>query len=366
MVDRGRHTGEVRVGGGPPLETFGHGVRRGGELVRPEGLQQSWVRDDHPDVRARPLVGAGRVEVRPESGDVDRGVRRGVHAVDVGQRADIVGQGGDRPHVGPRAEDVARRRNRDQPGPFRQQRAVLRDRELTRRYVDFGPAHRDVGPGGGLNPRADVRVVVQPGDHDLVAGPPCVGQRAGQPVGQRGHVRAEDDALRVAAHEVGHGLAAAGHDGAGALAGREGPARVADPGPGRGGDGLDDCLGHLCPGGAVQVGVPVAERRIGGAHRFYVKGHGAHASTSDGNALGRTERGRATGATGAERERAKVRETGRAQGSQSGSRPNMRSRVSQTSPSTGAATSRPAASAGRTCGVPSHQPSNTISGAAGR
>ncbi len=279
VVHGGRHAGQVRVGGSPQLETFGHGIRRGGELVRAEGLQQGGVGDDRPDVRAGPLVGAGRVEVGPEGADVDRRVRGGVHTVDVGQRADGVGAGGDRRDVGPRAEDVARRRDRDQPGPLRQQPAVLRDGQLPRRYVDFGPPHPGFGPGGGLNPRAHVRVVIQAGDHDLVARPPRVRQGGGQPVGERGHVRAEDDAVRAAAHEVGDGPATAGHDGAGPLAGREGPARVADSGPDRGGDGVDDGLGHLRSGGAVQVGVSVAERGVGGANRFCVEGHATHACT---------------------------------------------------------------------------------------
>jgi hypothetical protein len=36
--------------------------------------------------------------------------------------------------------------------------------------VELRPAHGGAGPLGGQHPRPDVRVVVQPGHHDLVAG----------------------------------------------------------------------------------------------------------------------------------------------------------------------------------------------------
>src|SRR5215471_7368844 len=54
-------------------------------------------------------------------------------------------------------------------------------------------AHQTVAPRGGLHPRPDVGVVVEPGYHDLVPPLPAPGQRLGEPVGEGGHVRAQDD-----------------------------------------------------------------------------------------------------------------------------------------------------------------------------
>ena len=159
---------------------------------------------------------------------------------------------------------------------------------------------------------------------------------------------------RAAAHEVGeHGPATAGHDGAGPLAGREGPARVADPGPGRGGDGVDDGLGHLRSGGAVQVGVSVAERGVGGADRFCVeRSRGPCLHLWRGNALWRSERAPA-----------QAGQLGACSG-QPGSAEHPEQRLPRVARHR-RDQSRPAASAGRTCGRPARQPSDTISGSAG-
>src|ERR1700722_19594332 len=80
-------------------------------------------------------------------------------------------------------------------------------------------------------------------------GPPPRGRGAGEPVGERGHVRPEDHAVGLGAGQVGHGSAALGHDAVRATAGRERAAGVADPGPVGLRDGLDDRRGHLGPGG---------------------------------------------------------------------------------------------------------------------
>ena len=61
---------------------------------------------------------------------------------------------------------------------------------------------------GGQHPRPDVGVVVQPGDHDLVARAATLGQRAREVVGQLGHAAAEDDAAGIGAEQVGHRRAA--------------------------------------------------------------------------------------------------------------------------------------------------------------
>ena len=55
-----------------------------------ERLEQRRAGDDSADVRAGPLVGARRVEVGTERGDLDGAMRRRVHTVDIGERADLV------------------------------------------------------------------------------------------------------------------------------------------------------------------------------------------------------------------------------------------------------------------------------------
>ena len=87
---------------------------------------------------------------------------------------------------------------------------------------------------------------------DLVPPLPAPGQRFGQPVGEGGHVRAEDDPVRAGSGQVGQGLAAFGHDGAGAAAGRQGAPDVAEAGPVGVGDRVDDRRGDLGAGRAVR------------------------------------------------------------------------------------------------------------------
>ena len=84
----------------------------------------------------------------------------------------------------------------------------------------------------------------------------------------------------LAAGQVGQGLAALGHDGAGAAAGGEGAPDVADPGPVGVRDGLDDRRWDLCARGAVQVGVAVAQCRVSRPDGFYIKGHELETLTS--------------------------------------------------------------------------------------
>ena len=47
---------------------------------------------------------------------------------------------------------------------------VLLGRQLAGRRVELRPPHRRAGRLGRLHPRPHVRVVVEPGHHDLVAG----------------------------------------------------------------------------------------------------------------------------------------------------------------------------------------------------
>jgi hypothetical protein len=103
--------------------------------------------------------------------------------------------------------------------------------------------------------------VVEPADHDLVAAPPVLAQRPGHPVGQRGHVRAEDDAGRDGAHQVGDGGPRAGDQLLGAGGGGEHPTAVGDRHPHGLGHRAHHGLRHQRPTGAVGVHQAVGEPR---------------------------------------------------------------------------------------------------------
>ena len=273
MLHGRRQAGQVGERQGAPLEPFRHLIRRRPQLVRPQRLQQSGIGDDRADVRARPLIGARRVEVGTHGPDVNRPVRGRVHAVDVAERACRADGGRDSGHIRPGADDVAGRGDRDQPGPRREQPGVLPGRQLARGPVDLGPPDDRARPVGGLHPRPHVGVMVEPGHDHLVAWPPARCQRRRQPVGQGGHVGPEYHAIGPAAGQVGNGAPGLGRDLVGPPAGREGAARVADPGLLGGADRLDDRSGHLGACRAVEIGVAVSQRRVRRADGSHVKAH---------------------------------------------------------------------------------------------
>ena len=182
---------------------------------------------------------------------------RPVHAVDVGERAGCVSLAGDGGHVGPSTEDIARRRHRHEPGAVRQQVVVLSNRQLTGPQVHLRPPYGDAGALRGLNPRPNVRIVVEAGDDDLVSRRPAGRQGPRQPVGEGRHVRPEDHPGPIAPDEVGDGLAAFVGDGPGPLARRECPAAVGETGGISTRDRLDDAGRQLRPSRTVKVGITI-------------------------------------------------------------------------------------------------------------
>jgi hypothetical protein len=182
-------------------------------MQSPEQLR---IRDDRPGVGTEQLVGGTGVEVGAERRDVGGRVRGRMDAIDVRQRANRVGTIRDRADVGSGSDQVRRRRHRDEPRALADHTVEDLGGKLTRGRVDFGPANLRAGAPRRPHRRPDVGVLVQRGDHDLVAGPPLAGQRVGDVERQRGHVRAEHHSVRRAADQIGdrparcrHGLDAA-------------------------------------------------------------------------------------------------------------------------------------------------------------
>ena len=177
-----------------------------------QGLEQRRVGGEHPAVRPHELVGRAGPEVGAQRGQVDRGVGGGVHPVDPVQGAHLVGQVGDPADRGAGADQVRGAGRGDQPGALGEHGGHGIRRQLAGGGVEVDPAHGGADRLGDLHPGPDVRVVVEAGDDHLVAGPPVLGQRAGEVVGERGGAAAEHDAARVGPEQVGQGGAAVGDD----------------------------------------------------------------------------------------------------------------------------------------------------------
>ena len=142
--------------------------------------------------------------------------------------------------------------------------------ELAGRGVEVDPA--DGGPDrlGGQHPRAHVGVVVEPGDDDLVARAPALGQGAGEVHGQLGHRPSEDDPGRVGGEQVADGRP--GRDD-GCLGVALGGRRVAAVGQGRD-QHVVHRLGHDV--GRLRAARPVEVGRAGAGPLLQLREVGSH------------------------------------------------------------------------------------------
>ena len=166
------------------------------QLVDRQILEQRPPRPQDADVRAEHLVRRKREKIAVPRLYVDRPVRREVHGIDEHQSAGIVSPAANRRHVVDGADRVggdadrheARARTELPPQTVQIERAVF--------GMDVDPAHRSARVLGRQHPGADVRIVIEPRHHDLVAGLQRLGERPAKLKGQRRHVGAEDDLVR--------------------------------------------------------------------------------------------------------------------------------------------------------------------------
>ena len=72
--------------------------------------------------------------------------------------------------------------------------------------IDVHPLHRRAPLLGGQRPGHHIGVVIQPGQHNFVAGAELPGQRAAEMEGEGCHIVSKDHFVRVAAQQISHGL----------------------------------------------------------------------------------------------------------------------------------------------------------------
>ena len=169
VLDRGDEAGEELVLQRAVLEAAADGlVRRRARLVRAQALEQLTLAERQPHVRAEELVRRAEEHVDVPAGDVDRAVRPVVDGVGPGERAGAVGELDDACHVGRRPDRVRGDRERDHLRALGELRleVVQVERQVV---VHAGEADDDAEVLRELEPRRDVRVVVEPGADDLVA-----------------------------------------------------------------------------------------------------------------------------------------------------------------------------------------------------
>ncbi len=209
VVDRRERPG-VRLEGGRPglIPIVGRAHLVGGQTVQHGGFPV-----ERPEVRPEPFVDGADQEVGVDGAHVDGAVRGEMHRVDVRERAGRVGSLDDLGDRVDRAQGVRGVAERDQSRPIPEgglERVEVQGPVLR---VDVDRPHHESAVRGDRPPGRDVRLVVERGDHDLVAGVEGGGDGPADVERQGGHVVAELDLAWVAGAEEGRdcGMGGLGH-----------------------------------------------------------------------------------------------------------------------------------------------------------
>jgi hypothetical protein len=246
VVDRGDPPREALVVLRAGLEGVGERVSRRPNLIGAQRGKEVAAPVEDPEVRPEDLVRRAHHDVRADRSHVDPPVLREVHAVahDDGIRA-LVDQRRELGGWGHGSNGVGRECERHDFRALGQRvlERVTVERDVV--LVELDPAHRCARILGGQDPRADVRVVIQARDDDLVAGPKRPADGTGDREHQRGGVGPEHDLVGIGAEQVRSGTVRLVDDAVGLLAGGEGSVRVRVARPQVRGHGLDDRLRDL-------------------------------------------------------------------------------------------------------------------------
>ena len=129
-------------------------------------------------------------------------------------------------------------------------------------------------------PGRKVGSMVKAGDYDLIARTQFAPDRAADRERERSHICAEDHLCRIAGKKVRHGLAGAGKDGLGTLAGGKGAVHVGIAAAQIIADGVNDTLRNLRATWSIEKNSRMAidglrKRRKLGADPGYIEGAGA-------------------------------------------------------------------------------------------
>ncbi len=258
-------------------------VRRA-EAVRRQALGQVTADRGQAEMGAEELVRRAEQHVGAQRLAVEPPVRGDVHRVGPRQGADLVRRRGDAGRVGNVAESVRGQRVCDHPGPLADQRLQRLDVERAVGRVDRRDPDDEAPVLRRAEPRADVGVVVELGDDDLVAGLERAPERVGEQEVERRHVGAEGDLARLGSDQLGRRLVRVGEQRVGLARAGERTSRVRVRALEVGRHRFDHRARHLRAAGPVEVGDrapadPARERGELGSKRVDVQGcalGGAH------------------------------------------------------------------------------------------
>ena len=159
-------------------------------------------------MRAKKFVSRTDQEIASQLLHVDRPVRRKLHGINIHQRAGLVRQRGHFFHRVDRAGGIAGIPKGSQLRAFVQRSLKIRQVQRAIRRVNIHPAHAAAAFLRQLHPRRNVSVMIQPGHHQRITRVEDSPQGSAHLIGQRGHVRAEDNLLRPPrVEEIGRRLA---------------------------------------------------------------------------------------------------------------------------------------------------------------
>jgi hypothetical protein len=275
-VDRRDEPGEQRVRVRPQFQA-GRAARVRVERSGRQPFQQVGVAEHQrthrrttPGLRGQhEHVGAERVQVERE----ERGRGGGV---DHDERADALGELGDRRHVRPGPDGSGRRGDGHRLRAGVHQVLVLPRRQLARLDVDLGPACDRPDALRGVLPRRDVGLFVEARNHHFVAQRPALRHQVDKSTQQHGRARPEHDPGRIGTDEIGHRTPGRGDDALRALGRRERATRSGNRGAHRRRHGRGHLFGYQHAGWAVEVDPAVTQRGEQPTNSSDVERHGQH------------------------------------------------------------------------------------------
>jgi hypothetical protein len=211
-------------------------------------------------VGAEELVRRAEENIGIDRLHVDRPVRGVVHRVDPRERPCVVRERDHTCHIRDGTDRVRGPGERDDPSAVRQLAFQVREVEpALLRHVDA--VNDEIVVTRDLEPRGNVRIVIEPGHDELVPCPQLPGKRPRERKVQGRHVRSETDLLEPRAEKRGRRHVCLLHDELAGAARRERAAEVRVRLAEIGGHRLDDRFRHLGASRAVEERLRAAEGR---------------------------------------------------------------------------------------------------------
>ena len=226
----------------------------GPDLMRCQSFQMIALAVENPDMRPEELVGGAGKKITVQRGHINRAMRHKLNGVHKDQRTRFMGQPCQQSDIGDRTDRIGGVRNCDKPRPAGPQRRLITlkiERPVFGVNIDGpndSPLRGKIGPGG------HICIVIQVGDHNLIARLQCLTEGAGKVECQGGHAGAKNYRAGIVwgPEQIRHRLTCISDHRISALTGRKHPTDIGIAAGVIAGDRINDADRHLSSARIIQ------------------------------------------------------------------------------------------------------------------